>query len=473
MFPMQLSTRLRRWYRRSSRDLARQETQRTLSCARVALMVAVGYLGVCPLPHARAAAPDGTATPAHGEGEVAAASCDTFLSSLGVVTHIDQGYDADAYAAPLRYTGIRNIRDGERHLSATLGLHRQTGILVDLAGSDVNGMIMAARALAAAGALLSLEGPNEPGNWPIEFDGQRGGGTDSWLPVARLQSSLYRAVKDDTVLRRYPVFHVSEGGAEADNAGMQFLTVPRDSGTLMPDGTKFADFANVHNYVSGNCHQYVNNQAWSAADPTLDSCWDGLFVEYGRTWKRHYTGYSREQLESLPRVTTETGWDSVTDPGGETVQAKVLVNTYLAQFARGWRYTFIYELRDGEGGSGSQGLYRKDWTAKPAATYIHSLTSILADKAPLRDLGRLDFSITALPSTVHDLLLQKSDGTFELVIWGEQVSGENEITVRFRSARQVVKIYDVTRGIEPIQTLSNAADVSLQVGDHALIVETR
>lgn len=402
-----------------------------------------------------------------------AISCDTFLSSLGVVTHVDQGYSADAYVRPLQYLGVRNIRDGARHLTATLMLHQKTGILVDLVGSDVAGLTSAARKLAADGALLSLEGPNEPGNFPIQVDGERGGGNGSWLPVARVQRDLYASVKADPVLRRYPVFHVSEGGAETDNVGMQFLTVPAGAHALMPDGTRFADYANVHNYVIGNCHVYKDNQAWSAADPTLNSCWDGLYVEYGRTWKRHYTGYSDTQLESLPRVTTETGWDSVSDPGGEAVQGKVLVNTYLAQFARGWRYTFIYELRDKEGGSGHQGLYHEDWSPKPAATYIHNLTSILADKSPLTKPDRLDFSISAPPVTVHDLLLEKSDGTFELVVWGEQIDGKNLITVRFKSPHRVVQIYDVTHGSDPIRTLTNVADVAVPVSDHAVIIAIR
>ena len=60
---------------------------------------------------------------------VLAASSDTFLSSLGVCTHVDQGYDPGAYVLPLRYLGVRNIRDSERNLSGHLMLHKQTGIL--------------------------------------------------------------------------------------------------------------------------------------------------------------------------------------------------------------------------------------------------------------------------------------------------------------------------------------------------------
>ncbi|PMX02929.1 glycosyl hydrolase, partial [Pseudomonas sp. FW215-L1] len=84
----------------------------------------------------------------------------------------------------------------------------------------------------------------------------------------------------DPELQKYPVFHVSEGGAETDNVGLQFLAIPKGATTLLPAGTEFADYANVHNYVSAN-GVLEDNQAWQAADPTLNSRWDGLFGEYG------------------------------------------------------------------------------------------------------------------------------------------------------------------------------------------------
>jgi len=402
---------------------------------------------------------------------VPAVSSDTFLTSLGVNSHVDQGYDPSSYIAPLRYLGVRNIRDGRRNLSSLIMLHEQTGILVDLLGADVSGLMTAARSLAQANALLSIEGPNEPNNFPVTYNGQNGGGTSgSWLQVALLQKDLYSAVKNDPELKRYPVFHVSEGGAETDNVGLQFLTVPGGAETLLPEGTRFADYANAHNYVSGIRIGFVDNQAWQAADPTLNGYWDGLYKEYGRTWKRHFRGYPDVDLLDLPRVTTETGWDAPTLEK-ERTQGTVLVNTYLAQFKRGWRYTFIYELGESEGGGGHQGLFHQDWTPKLAATYIHNLTSILADNVAVDRPGKLDYTIADKPSTVHDLLLQKSDGVFELVVWGEQVAGTNDISITLGCSRATVKIYDTTIGTAPIQILSNASIVPLTVGDHAVIAE--
>lgn len=421
-----------------------------------------------------------------GQPGEAAISCETFLNSLGVNTHLDQGYDPNAYLEPLRYLGIRNIRDGDRNLSGHLMLHAQTGVLVDLVVDGVSGLTAGARTLAKAGALLAIEGPNEPNNFPITYKGRQGGGTipkwvpaatpawfvnwlwprNSWMPVAELQRDIYAAAKSDPELGKYPVFHLSEGGAEIDNVGLQFLTIPANAGTLLPEGTQFADYANAHNHVAGVRIGYIDNQAWQAADPLVNSHWDGLYGEYGRTWRRHFRGYPDAELQTLARVTTETGWDAA-GPTDERTQGVVLVNTYLAQFKRGWRHTFIFEI----GGGGSLGLFHANWTPKLAATYIHNLTSILADHVATANPGKLNYSIANAPPTVHDLLLQKSSGELELVVWGEQVAGSNSISVDLGNTFAKVNIYDTTVATTPIQTLTNASSVPLTISDHAIILE--
>jgi hypothetical protein len=79
-----------------------------------------------------------------------------------------------------------------------------------------------------------------------------------------------------------------------DNVGLQFLAIPAGSSTLLLEGTRFADFANPHNYVSGHGNVYVDNQVWHAADPKLASKnWDGLWSEYGKTWKTGLCGLFR------------------------------------------------------------------------------------------------------------------------------------------------------------------------------------
>jgi hypothetical protein len=400
-------------------------------------------------------------------------SANVFLSSLGVNVHVSQGYNVDAYVEPLKYLGVRNIRDSAGELDRILMLHQNAGVKVDLLlWCDLESEMRAAERLASVGALLAVEGPNEPNNFRIEYLGKAGGRSDSWLPVAQCQEAIHQAMKDDLLLQRYPVFAVSEGGAEPINVGLQFLKIPAGAAALMPDGTTYADYANTHSYVSStNPKLFVDNQAWSAADPLLDGAWDGLYAGYGRTWLKGFPGYSADQLRALPRVTTETGWDSAANPGGQAVQGKVLVNTYLAQFKRGWAYTFIYELVDNEGSRGEQGLYTKSYEPKLAAKYIHNLTSILADSIDNLRATWLNYSIPDRPDTVHDLLLQKASGTFELVVWGEQVAGSKTLKVNLGNVHRSVNVYDVTVGTAPVAAFTDVATIDLVVGDHAMIVE--
>jgi hypothetical protein len=53
----------------------------------------------------------------------------------------------------------------------------------------------------------------------------------------------------------------------------------------MPEGTQYADFANVHNYIYHPASPgLMDNKTWNAADPTPACKVDGLYGNYGLTW---------------------------------------------------------------------------------------------------------------------------------------------------------------------------------------------
>jgi hypothetical protein len=421
------------------------------------------------------------------EATATAVKAGDFLNSISVCTHISQGEDDPVKCAKcLKYIGIRNIRDdgtdNPKTLQLFLDVHHSSGAKIVLLprNGDIPGSLASYETLAAAGALLAVEGPNEPNNFRVTYQGATSS-AKTFMPVALFQRDLYAAVKADPKLAGVPVFHSSEaGGSEPDNCGLQFLTIPKGAGALLPDGTKFADFANTHNYVCGHGLKGItqDNIAWNAEDPTLNGAWDGLWVEYGHTWGKGFNGYPREQLEKLPRVTTETGWSTRTGGGGnpdaisEEEQGRLFLNLYLDAFKRGWSYTFIYMLHDSRG-QGFWGMVHPDYTYKASATYLHNLTTILADKSGVFTPGALHYTIANPAATVHDLLLQKSDGTFELAVWGEQVKGKNDVVVNLGAKYPVVKVYDPTLGADAIGSLANVNSVPLKLSDHAFIVEIR
>jgi hypothetical protein len=409
-------------------------------------------------------------------------SATDFLNSIGICTHVGQGADDPSKsAAALAYAGIRNIRDdaSARHLDDWIAIHKQAGIKVVLTQSGpsdaaIPRLIDLSKQLAAAGALLALEGPNEPNNWAVTYEGKKSGTKSTFMPVAKWQAAYYAAVKSDPVLKDYPVFHTSEaGGAEPDNVGLQFLTIPTGAGALMPDGTKFADYANVHNYI---CRKpaIIDNMAWINADPTFHGWTDALYVEYGKTWRKNFPGYSNDDLAKLPRVTTETGWVTGGKKGiTQEQQARLYLNLYLAQFKRGFKHTFVYMLKDAGGTDAGYGIVESDYKPKTSAAYLHNLTTILADSgiARIGQLRKLNYAIPNQPETIHDLLLQKSDGTFELVVWNEKAAGADAVTVELDSASQSAKIYDPTTGISPTQTLTNSRSIPLTLSDHPVVIE--
>ena len=419
--------------------------------------------------------------------KVQAVSAVDFLNSLGAVSSVSRrGETIEGSIEAIRYTGLRWIRGGYEDwapLEDFIRLHRETGAKVCyglLSGhSDLERLLNDARQLAGTGALLSLEGLNEPNNWGITYQGVKGGRNDSWMAVAHLQRDLYSAVKTDPVLKPYPVWMLSEGGAQTDNTGLQFLTIPEGANTLMPAGTKYADYACCHNYI---CHPswpgLHDNQTWLSALPGKECPVDGLYGNYGRTWRNKFPGYSDSELETLPRVTTETGY-AINEKEGvtEKIQARLYLNLYLSQFKQGWKHTAVYLLkgRSNEPDHEKFAFYTLDYKPKQAAHYMHNFTTILADPKPVKSPRRLAYDIPNQPATTHDLLLQKSNGRYVLVIWGERFGsgGSDLITVRFGKTIKQLNVYDPTTGTEPLSKHQKINSLALEISDHPIILEIR
>lgn len=456
--------------------------------SRIALALAAGAaLGGCkssPAARSSDAPPGGgdgggsaiDAPPGDTTGPLARAAND-FLDSLGACTHVGQGVDDPTMSATaLAFAGIRGIRDDgvASHVGDWIAMHQAAGVRLSLlTDQDVSSTVGMAESLAAAGALLAVEGPNEPNNFPVTYNGATSSST-TFMPVAQLQRDLYAAVHADAALAGIPVFHSSEaGGSEPDDVGLQWLVIPTGANATMPDGTPYADYANTHNYVTGTQNTgLVDNNAWGAEDPVLNGAWDGMYVEYSHTWNKGFAGYATSDLPAVPRVTTETGWP--TQGAGaitEEQQARLFLNLYLAAFARGWSYTFIYMLRD-DPTQGYWGLFGTDYSAKTSGTYVHNLTAILADTPGGAAPGHLNYSIAGEPVTVHDLLLQKADRTFELAVWDERADGSADaVAVDLGRSYSTVNVYDPTTGTAPVMTLDDVATVSLTLSDHPVIIE--
>src|SRR5205823_1617448 len=127
-----------------------------------------------------------------------------------------------------------------------------------------------------------------------------------------------------------------------------------------------------------------------------------------------------------PYAITETGFTTIYEPRGgvtEDVQAKWLMDTFLSNHVNGVVKTYVYQLEDGYGSPSSDienhyGLFTVDGAPKQAATDLHNLTSILADKGANASSfapGSLDYSVSGLdPNYGFQTLFSKSNGSFDV-----------------------------------------------------------
>lgn len=452
------------------------------------------------------------------DGTFTATPANKFLSSIGVNSAINsRGENVNTTKEIMQYIGARWIRtsmggslSGPMTLKETTAsgagnsiatykqLYNEAGIRfsagLGAGGTEANipALISNAKKIIDATSpdiLIALEGNNEPnnGNWYVIYNGEIGGGNKEgknyWKPVARMQRDLYQAVKNDPVLgasgRNYPVWDLTYGGASGENVGLQFLKVPEDN-TDVPEefrGVTYADAVNLHNYFVHPSFAFPqNNQTWRAAEPgtNIPSGVDVVYRHYGTTWLNKYKGYQTdEELKALPRVTTETG-ATVNTTVSEEMQALMYMSLFLSQFARGFDYTAMYLLTDRRDESGNQsfGFYDKFYKPRQSAHYLHNLTTILKDTVNIENPGQLTYSITGRTINIHDLLLQKENGTFELVIWGEKYrGGSDKITVGFDQTYDEIWVYNPTKGVAPEMILKNVNSLELEVSNHPYVIE--
>jgi len=406
------------------------------------------------------------------------------IDIFGYTTHHGQGHITAAQLQQgLTYTGVRHFRDDGTNNPSLLtdycNIHAATGATMLMLpwGGDVTDTTGFLDTLASCGALMAVEGQNEANNQPFGYqsswcdpDNHLGHGNIS-LGCGQFQRDFNAAKKADPKLAGLAMYAPTEmGDQNVDNAGLQWLTIPTGSGLEMADGTQYADYANVHPYDNCASNPPRDNDAWLMAAPSgaEGGCYDGMQGEFiYQTWRNHFPAYPIGTM--LPRVATESGQS--TNQISQAIQGKVYTSLVLDAAARGWTHWFVYQM--GEEGDGMGAVYDASFAYKLGATYMHNLTTILADSSSAFTPIVLDYSISGASATVHTLLMQKASGVYELAVWAENFSSETSVPVTINLSRTFTsaKIYDITSGTVPVQTLANVSSVPLTLTDHAMIVE--
>jgi trimeric autotransporter adhesin len=396
-------------------------------------------------------------------------SASSFVGSIGVNTHA--GYAWDSYnnlalmVDDLKYLGVTTLRDS---LAANPAAQP---VLDGLANAGFKFDFIVPSNIPAAGSaglqqylasvdsfeathpggIVALEGLNEANVQPFSYNG-----SSSIAAAGQFQQAYYTAIKGDAGLANIPVYDLTIG--YNDLSGYSQL------GNLSAS----TDFINSHAYASTE----TTPQAALAASLSAASS-----VASGK-----------------PVVITETGYTTQSNTpflgADQSVQAKSILNTLVDAYKDGVSTTYLYELLDHPSTGAANdpqtqfGLFNADGTPKLAATAIHNLTTILSDNGtgghtPTTPLG---YSITGLPSTGSSMVLGKSNGAYDLVVWAEpkiwndttdkEVTAPTEsVTVNLGGVHQTVSVYDPLSGTTAIATYTNVSQIVIPVSDHPVIIE--
>jgi hypothetical protein len=329
-----------------------------------------------------------------------AAQSDSFVDSIGVQTHVS--YTNTAYGnwtqvlAGLESLGVRHIRDGLPVSSTYLSNFQQMAA----AGIRCTCGFTLPNSLTAAqiGSFVQQTQNAEALEAPNECDGGTNCGGGGLTGVANVVAflPLLDAASNSTKLPVVgPSFQMQLGYASAPN--------------IAP----LINFNNLHVYFDG---RNPGSTGWGEGDP------EGNFYGSFAWW----IDQGNLDAPGTPDMITETGYmayPTATQAGTipESVEASYIPRTVLLSFIKGIKRTFIYELVD-EASTTGYGLLANDFSEKPAFTALKSLIATLQDPGASFNPGSLNYSVTGNTNTMQNLLLQKRDGSYWLVLWLEQSS---------------------------------------------------
>jgi hypothetical protein len=429
---------------------------------------------------------------------VRAVWADRFVSSAGIGAHfsytdlLPYGHDREKTVASLIATGVRFVRDGltvsvgddsNDPYWNTMGELTRAGLKLVLVtypthlrggASDLppyadQRPLDTAVARVGAANILAFEGPNE-----VDNNNESWGGKSLYGTNARAyQHAMYAHAKQ--IAPSISVLGLTTTTAEGART-VGDLSAMMDAGTLHP-------------YPDGDVPDAHLGSTKRALAP-LDSA--------GKPWWVTETGY-----HTSPNAT-----ENLYQPGvSDAAQAKYIGRIYLDYFRAGIPYTSVYELIDERddrtNAESNYGILYNDGTPKPAYRALKNLLTLLADRGPPFEAGSLRYSLGGTTNTVRQLLLEKRDGRFYLVLWNdlsvydtksvgglrgrarrawERIAGVDTTThdrsnapvpvsVALASAARTISIYAPLKGFEPLTSVAGASSLVVPVPDYPVVVE--
>jgi hypothetical protein len=414
---------------------------------------------VCKLFWARVA-PNAPTLPSH-----AATNAEKFVESMGVGIHMtnhSSPYDNfPMIKAKLIESKLRHIRGGVIRTPDATYNNIIAGRFKELAQAgitttfnlrrNVDLMPMTPQLMAEIKALYGdsidmFEGANEYN----VFNGGPGGG--NWNPnwatdFEEWTKDCFNAIKNNP--------------STAD--------IPYIAGTLT-QGVEQVE--NLEDYVDyGNFHPYPG----------------GPHPEYGG-YDQHLL-WARTNFGLKQPAATETGYNTASaHPGGvpESVHGTYIPRIYAFYFTRGCRQTILYEFInqwvDPAADEANFGLLRHDFSHKSAFDAVKNMITIVEDPGHATfSPGYLSYELSGDRTDVHQLLLQKANGDFYLLIWlgvsiydweADVITGGSSRSLTLSLANQAssVQVFEPHTSTSPTSTLANVRSVPLTLTEKIKVV---
>jgi hypothetical protein len=373
---------------------------------------------------------------------------DSFVESIGVNTHWLNG---DVYTqnytqlrAKLGEAGIRYLRDGTfqatyiraNDLYQSFGI--KTNILIGRGATDWRPPLIPSNIDAelneiktqALNATVSLEAPNE-------YDASHGSDPNWVQTIKNYSSALYIKAKADKMLKHLPVIGPSLTSEQAYE--------------IVGDWDQYIDYANIHLY-QGN--RYPGTNGWGDHG-------QGSIIWYINFFAGHQSP-SGKYIQA-----TEGGYHNIYQSYGlsEEAEGKYAGRMFSEFFRRGIYRTYWYELVDeGQPGpEGAFGLLRNNVSEKPAFRAVKNLITILNDKGPDFESDSLNYVLDGSVNDLRQILFQKRDGDFYLMLWLEVSSWDPQTSIDLYPPPQEVLLtllnnHNITSAT--LYAFNNSADIN-------------
>jgi hypothetical protein len=398
-----------------------------------------------------------------------ARKAESFVDSIGVAVHLTYANTVyyqkfDSIIKPrLQELGIRHIRDGgvpnvNNYHSRLRELNR-LGIKATLvSGGGITPSQVLQTTKDLGNVVQSVEGPNEYNQYLKD---------PNWPSILRnYMKELYPLIKNDPKTKHLKVIAPSLASwNEKDYKAVGDLSA-------------YVDFGNLHSYYGG-LHPTVQCSWCAPPKSYLDTFFDRAKVISG----------------SKPIVVTEMGQHNAMGtnlshmlPMPEDIAWKYNSRQLLFNFNKGVHRSFLYELIDLVDDPTQKeieyhfGLLRNDGSAKPSFTAMRDLIKLLNDRNSTTQPIRLDYNLTGNTSNIHKTLLQKSNGSFYLVLWQDVSSYDTstqkaidvpttKVNFDLNTSITQANIYTLNPSLKKESEYSNPKTISLEIPDYPLIVE--